>query len=67
MVKFVLMIELKLANILLRPIFQYSIIPYSMQAFKPQKTSYIFIKLLKFRDVKLANHNIFFSIFNAVC
>jgi len=30
---------------------QSSSIPYLRQAFKPQKISYIFIKLQKFRDV----------------
>jgi len=56
MVKFVLKIKLKMANILLKtnlPVFHHSIIPYSRQAFKPQKMSYIFIKLLNFQDVKL--------------
>jgi len=48
MVEFVLTIKLKMDNILLKtnlPVFHYSIIPYSRQAFKPQKMSYIFIKL----------------------
>jgi len=40
--------KIKMANILLKtnlPVFHYSIIPYSRQAFKSQKMSYIFIKL----------------------
>ncbi|OEU64532.1 MAG: hypothetical protein BBJ57_11625 [Desulfobacterales bacterium PC51MH44] len=41
-------VKFKMANILIKtnlPVFHYSIIPYSRQAFKPQKMSYIFIKL----------------------
>jgi hypothetical protein len=48
MVEFVLTIKLKMDNILFKtnlPVLHYSIIPYSRQAFKPQKMSYIFIKL----------------------
>jgi len=48
MVKFVLKIKLKMDNILLKtnlPVFQYSIVPYSRQALKLQKMSYIFIEL----------------------
>jgi hypothetical protein len=48
MVEFVLTIKLKMDDILLKtnlPVFHHSIIPYSRQAFKPQKLSYIFIKL----------------------
>jgi hypothetical protein len=40
--------KIKIANILLKtnlPVFHYSIIPYSRQAYKLQKMSYIFIKL----------------------
>jgi len=40
--------KIKMANILLKtnlPVFHYSIIPFLRQAFKPQKISYIFIKL----------------------
>ncbi|PLX53283.1 MAG: hypothetical protein C0611_05975 [Desulfobacteraceae bacterium] len=56
MVKFVLRIKLEMINILLKtnlPVFHHSIIPYPRQALKPQKMSYIFIKLSKFRDVKV--------------
>jgi len=42
MVKLVLTIKLKMANILLKT--NLPDIPFSTQAFKPQKISYIFIK-----------------------
>jgi len=48
MVKIVLMIKLKMDDILFKtnlPVFQRSSIPYPRQSFKPQKMSYIFIKL----------------------
>ena len=48
MVKSVLTIKLKLANILLKinlPAFHYSIIPFLRQVLNPQKISYISIKL----------------------
>ena len=48
--------KIKMANILLKtnlPVFQYSIIPFLRQAFKPQKVSCFFKQLHNFRDVFL--------------